>query len=188
MHIFFALGANPDCLDHGENVHVSVDEVLVFLFANLERKRVGRITSGTSALVVVSGVLSCLCLTPVLCFRAARRSVMMFCCVFVASRKVCALFFIAGFLLGTFQAAFSVFFRVLEQFVGLRGACFALFLHRGPARAHVCASWRRQTTNSEANGVTKLIFPFSRRSFFGQLFVTFRYFSELCDFVKIEFP
>ena len=47
---------------------------------------------------------------PILCFRGARRSSMMFPCVCVASRKVRAFFFSAGFLLGTFQAGFSVFF------------------------------------------------------------------------------
>ena len=104
-------------------------------------------------------LLSCFFLGPVLCFRVARRSSMMFPFVFAASRKVRALFFSAGSLLGTFQAVFSVFFRVLDQFVGLREAGFAVFLHRGSARAHICASWRRQTTNSEANGVTKSICP-----------------------------
>ena len=112
----------------------------------------------------------------------------MFPCVFAASHKARTLFFSAGFLLGTFQAGFSVFFRVLDQFVGLWEACFAPFLHRGSARAHICASWRRQTTNSETNGVTKSIFPPPRGLLFGQLFVTFRDFSELCDFVKIELP
>ena len=59
-----------------------------FVFpSDLERTRVGRITSGTSALVVVGGFLSCFCFTPFSCFRGARRSVMTFCCVFVASRK-----------------------------------------------------------------------------------------------------
>ena len=113
---------------------------------------------------------------------------MMFPCVFAASHKARALFFSAGSLLGTFQAGFSLFFGVLDQFVGLREACFAHFLHRGSARAHICASWRRQTTNSEANGVTKSIFVPPRGSLFGPLFVTFRYFLELCDFVKIELP
>ena len=55
-------------------------------------------------------------------FPAACRLVMMFCCVFVASRKVCAFFFGAGSLLGTFQAGFSAFFCVLDQFVSLREA------------------------------------------------------------------
>ena len=104
---------------------------------------------------------------------------------FAASCKARALFFSAGSLLGTFQAGFSVFFRVLDQFVGLREACFASFLHRGNARAQICASWCRQT-NSEANGITKSIFPPPRGSLFGLLFVTFRYFPELHDFVKIE--
>ena len=104
-------------------------------------------------------------------------------CVFAASHKARALFFSAGSLLGTFQAGFFVFFRVVDQFVGLREACFALFLHRGSARAHVCASWRRQTANSEANGVTKSIFPPPRVSIFAPLLVTFSYFSEFCDFV-----
>ena len=113
---------------------------------------------------------------------------MMFPCVFAASHKARALFFSAGFLLGTFQVSFSEFFRVLEQFVGLREACFAPVLDRGSARAHICASWRRQTTNSEANGVTKSIFPPPWGSIFGPLFATFQYFTELCDFVKIELP
>ena len=107
---------------------------------------------------------------------------------FVASHTARAIFFSAGSLLGTFQACFSLFFGVLDQFFGLREACFAHFLHRGSARAHICASWRRQTTNSETNGVTKSIFPPPRGLLFGPLFVTFRDFSELCDFVKIELP
>ena len=109
-------------------------------------------------------------------------------CVFAASHKARALFFSAGSLLGTFQAGFSLLFGVLDQFFGLREACFAHFLNRGSARAHICASWRRQATNSEANGVTKSIFPPARGSFFGPLFGTFSYFSEFCDFVKIELP
>ena len=76
----------------------------------------------------------------------------------------------------------------MDQFVGLRKACCARFLHRGSARARICASWRRQTTNSEANGVTKSIFVPPRGSLFGPLFGTFSYFSEFCDFVKIELP
>ena len=127
-------------------------------------------------------------LRPVSCFRGARRSSMMFPCVFAASHKARALFFSAGSLLGTFQAGFSVFFRVLDQFVGLREACFASFLHRGSARAHICASWRRQTTNSEANGVTKSIFVPPWGSIFGLLFVILMFFSEVCDFVKIQVP
>ena len=81
-----------------------------------------------------------------------------------------------------------MFFCVLDQLAGLWEACFAPFLHRGSARAHICASWRRQATNSEANGVTKSIFPPPRGSLFGPLFLTVSYFSELCDFVKIELP
>ena len=57
----------------------------------------------------------------------------MFPCVVVASRKARELLFSAGTLLGTFQAGFSMFFCVLDQFVGLREACFAPFLHRGSA-------------------------------------------------------
>ena len=49
---------------------------------------------------------------------------------FAASRKARALLFSAESLLGTFQVGFSMLFRVLEQFVGLREACFALFLRR----------------------------------------------------------
>ena len=113
---------------------------------------------------------------------------MMFPCVFAASHEARALFFSAGSLLGTLQAGFSLFFGVLDQFCGLRDACFAHFLYRGSARAHICASWRRQITNSEANGVTKSIFPPPGGLLFGSLFGTFRYFSELCDFVKIELP
>ena len=117
-----------------------------------------------------------------------RRSSMMFPCVFAASHKARALFFSAESLLGTFQVGFSLFFGVLDQLFGLREACFARFLHRGSARARICASWRRQTTNSEANGVTKSIFVPPRGSLFGPLFGTFSYFSEFCDFVKIELP
>ena len=126
-------------------------------------------------------------LRPVLCFRGTRRS-SMFSCVFGGSRKVCALLFGAGSLLCTFQASVSVFFCVLYQFVGRREAWPAPFLHRGSARAHICANWRRQATNSEENGVTKSISPLPRGSFFGHFFVTFRYFSELNDFVKIQLP
>ena len=42
------------------------------------------------------------------------------------------------------------------------------------------------STHSEANGFTKSIFPPPLGSAFGPLFVTFPYFSELIDFVKIE--
>ena len=56
-------------------------------------------------------------------------------CVFAASHRARALFFSAGSLLGTFQAGFSLLFGVLDQFFGLREACFAHFLHRGSARA-----------------------------------------------------
>ena len=66
---FCAIGLNPHCFEHGGSVNVSMEEVLFFCSANLDRTRVGRITSGTSALGVVSGFLSCLCLTPFLCFR-----------------------------------------------------------------------------------------------------------------------
>ena len=111
---------------------------------------------------------------------------MMFPCVFAASHTARALFFSAGSLLGTFQAGFSLFFGVLDQFFGVRGACFARFWQSGSARARICASWRRQTTNSEANGVTKSIFVPPRELLFGQLFVTSRYFSDLRDFAKIE--
>ena len=123
-----------------------------------------------------------------MCCRGARRSPMMFSCVFAASHKVWALLFSAGSLSGTLQAGFSLSCRVFHQFGGLREACRALFVHRGFARAHICASWRRQTTNSEANGVTKSICPFLQELLFGQLFVTFSYVSELCDFVKTELP
>ena len=99
---------------------------------------------------------------------------MMFPCVFAASHTARALFFSAVSLLGTFHACFSLFFSVLDQFFGVRGACFARFLHRGSARARICASWRRQTTNSEANGVTKSIFVPPRGLLFGPLFVIFR--------------
>ena len=95
---------------------------------------------------------------------------------FAASHKARAFFFSAGSLLGTFQANFSVFVRVLDQFVGLREACFAHFLHRGSARAHIRARWRRQATNSEANEVTKSIFPPPPGSLFGPLFLLFRIF------------
>ena len=78
-------------------------------------------------------------LRPVSCFRGARRSSMMFPCVFAASHKVRALFFSAGSLLGTFKAGFSLCFRVLDEFVGFRKACFAPFLHRRSAGAHICA-------------------------------------------------
>ena len=66
----------------------------------------------------------------VLCFQGARRSSMMFPYVFVASRKVRALFFSAGSLLGPFQAGCFVLSSVLDRFVGLWEACFAPFLHR----------------------------------------------------------
>ena len=62
-------------------------------------------------------VPSRLFLRPVLCFRSARRSVMMLCCVFVASRKFCAPFFSAGSLLASFWAGFSVFFMSWTDFL-----------------------------------------------------------------------
>ena len=91
-------------------------------------------------------------------------------------------------LLGSFRAGFSVcfsfrdcFFRVLE------GRC-APFSHGGSTKSHICASWRHQTTNSAANRVTKSIFPPPVGSVFGPLFGTFPFFSELCDFMKMELP
>ena len=95
-----------------------------------------------------------------------------FCCLARSSRALFQRWLSSG-LLGTFQAGFSVFFRVLDQFVGLREAGFAAFLHLGSARAHICASWRRQTSNSEANGFTKSICPLSLGASF---LITFCYF------------
>ena len=101
---------------------------------------------------------------------------MMLSCVFAASRKVCALFFSSGSLLGTVQAGFSLFFRILDEFVGLREACCAPFLHRRSTRAHICASGRRQTTNSESNGITKSIFPPPRGRFSEHFLLLFHIF------------
>ena len=121
-------------------------------------------------------------LRPVLCFRGARRSSMMFPCVFATSRKVCAFVSSVGSLLGASRSFFSTFCFVLGQFVGLREACCARFLHRGSARARICASWRRQTTNSEANGVTKSIFVLPQGSIFGPRFVIFFVFFGILRF------
>ena len=107
-----------------------------------------------------------------------------FCCLAQSSR----VFFQRWVSSGHFPGMFFFVFRCLGPIFGLREACFAHFLHRGSIRAHICASWRRQATNSEANGVAKSIFPPPRGSFFGPLFGTFSYFSEFCDFVKIELP
>ena len=65
--------------------------------ANWEHTRIGRTTSGIVVFVVVSCFLLCFCLRPILCFRGARRSVNMFFCVFLASRKVCGSFLTLGF-------------------------------------------------------------------------------------------
>ena len=108
-----------------------------------------------------------------------------FCCLAQSSRAPFQRWLSSGHFPDRF---FCVFSRVLDQFVDLREAGFAVFLRCGSARAHICASWRRQATNSEANGVTKSIFPPPRGSLFGPLFFTFSYFSEFCDFVKIELP
>ena len=113
---------------------------------------------------------------------------MMFPCVFAASHTARALFFSAGSLLGTFQAGFSLFFGVLDQFFVSRRPALLIFCIVDPQGHSTCASWRRQTTKSEANGVTKSIFPPPRGSFFGELFGICLYFSEFCDFVKIELP
>ncbi len=96
-------------------------------FANWERTHIERITSGIVAWVVVSCFLLCSFLMPVLCFRSARRSVMMLCCVFVASRKFCAPFFSAGSLLGSFWAGFSVFFMSWTQFLAFGRPAVLLF-------------------------------------------------------------
>ena len=66
-------------------------------------------------------------LRPVLCFRSARRSVMMLCCVFVASRKNCAPFFSAGLLLGSFRAGFSVFFMSWTEILAFGRPAVLLF-------------------------------------------------------------
>ena len=113
---------------------------------------------------------------------------MMFPCVFAASQTARAFFFQRWVSLGHFPGRVFFVFGVLDQFFGVRGARFARFLHRGSARARICASWRRQTTNSETEGVSKSIFVPPQGSLFGPLFVTFRNFEELCDFVKIELP
>ena len=68
------------------------------------------------------------------------------------------------------------------------GGLLCFFLHRGSVRAHICASQRHRTPNSEADGITKSMLLPLWGSFFGLCFVFFGYFSELCDFVKIELP
>ena len=102
-------------------------------------------------------------LRPVSCFSGRPPLVYDVPLCFAASCKARALFFSAGSLLGTFQAGFSVFFRVLDQFVGLREAYFTLFLHRGSARAHLCqlappdhqlgGKWGHQVDFSPSPGV-----------------------------------
>ena len=112
----------------------------------------------------------------VFCFRGAQRSFIMFFCVVAASRKVCAFFLGLGLLLGTFQAGFSLFVRVLDEFVGLREDCCA-FLHRRSARAHIFAPagaasppTRKQMRSPGG------CFPLPRGSLFGTYFVTFHSF------------
>ena len=126
------------------------------------------------SLVIVSCFRSCFFLRPV----------MMFICVFVASRKVCTLFSAAS-LLALSSQVFPCF-RDSDQFLDLREACCALFLHRGSTQAHICVSWRREITNSEANRVTESTFVPPPRSVFAHVFCYLLVSSELCDFAKIE--
>ena len=98
----------------------------------MERTRVGRITSGTSALVVVGGFLSCFPFTPFSGFRGARRSVMTFCYVFDASRKYCAPVLSAGSLLGSFQQDFLCVFPSGTVFLGFWRAAVLPFRTADP--------------------------------------------------------
>ena len=107
------------------------------LFANRESTSIGRITSGTVALVVVTCFLSCFCFEARLVFSGhppLGHDVLL--CV-LSPRVKFAFFFSAGSLLGTFQAVFSVFLHALGQLFGLREACCAPFLHRGLTKAHI---------------------------------------------------
>ena len=101
-------------------------------FANLERTRVGRITNGTSALVVVGGFLSCFRFTPFSGFRGARRSVMTFYYVFDASRKYCAPVLSTGSLLGRFRPDFLCVFPSGAVFLGFWRAAVLPFRMADP--------------------------------------------------------
>ena len=109
-----------------------------------------------------------------------------FCCLLYV--KLARAFLALGLFWALSRQVFLFFSVSWTNLLVFGGPALLLFLHRGSARAHICASWRRQTTNSEANGVTKSIFVPPRGSLFGPLFGTFSYFSEFCDFVKIELP
>ena len=176
MHISFLLGNLPFLFEHGGNDHASVREV--FVFANWERTRIAGIIRGILALHVVTCLLSRILLRPVLCFRGARRSVMMFCCVFAASRHLARPFSALGLFWALSGQFFLFFFVSLAEILGFWEACHALFKHRGSIRAHICASWRRQTTNLAANRVTKSVFPHPPWSVFELFFGTFLYSSE----------
>ena len=106
-----------------------------------------------------------------------------FCCL----ASPCAPFFSAGSLLSTFWASFSMFFRVVGRMFRLWKACHAPFLHRGSTRAHIRASWRRQTTKSAANRVTKSISPY-RLFGFRNLFLYFQVFRNYAMLRKNELP
>ena len=92
-----------------------------------------------------------------LCFRGARRSVMILRCVFLPREIARALFerqAAFGHVLGIFL---YVFVCVLDLNFELWAPAVFFLWQRGPTRSHIYAGRRRQPTNSAANRVTKSI-------------------------------
>ena len=137
-------------------------------------------------MVVVCCFLSCLCLTLVSCFRGARRSVMTFCCVFVASRLRARVERWVSF--GQLPGRIFCVFFLPGPFFGAFGGplcCFlALWIHKV---THLC---QLAPPDLQLDGRLghQVDFPPPLWSVLGALFVTFSYFKELCDFVRFELP
>ena len=82
-----AVGTSPDCFERSGNVHVFAEEV--FVFGNLgthtsQENHKWYFSFGRRLLIILGHFL----LTPAVCLREARPSVMTFYCVFVASRNL----------------------------------------------------------------------------------------------------
>ena len=120
----------------------------------------------------------------VLCFRGARRSAMMLSCVFATSRTICAFFFIPS---GHFLVVFLCFFVSWTNLLvsgDLLCSFFASWIRKGtylcqlaPPDHQLGGKWGHKVDFCPSPGVA-----------FRTTFFTFSYFSEFCDFVKIELP
>ena len=95
---------------------------------------------------------------PVGCFWGARRSVVTFCCVFVATRNVARPCSALGLFWAASRQDFLCFLCPGPIF-WLCEARHVFFPRRGSTKSHICATLHHKTTNSAANRVTKSIFP-----------------------------